>query len=498
MKVNKTNISHLKSNKFSGCMENLGRLLEHSADIIILINREGEIKYINPAAERILGYKPEELIGKPLFGFISPEKPDQLRDTVEMISGKKVPLINPIYIKIKHAKGSWIYLESILTDQLDNPDINGIVINSRDFTQHIAMQEALRDSRNFLTAIINNAGDPMYVKDGNQRWMLVNDAFCKFIGLKQDEILGKTDAEIFPKEGVDISFNNDTLAERKLANYEICFTDKNNKSRVVTARDSIYQDETGRNYIITILHDETGRKELEKEISYALKKEKELNEMRSNFISMISHEYRTPLTAILSSTELLELFGLELTEEEKQEHFERIKNSVDYMMSLVNDVLLSNRVESGGLEFNPSSFELISFCKDIVKNLIDNAKCKVELVSEPAIKEVVMDKKLLMYILANLLSNAVKYSFEGGTVEFFIRCSNDYVSFEIKDKGIGIRPEDHELLFEPFFRSTNVSHISGSGLGLPIVKKCVELHKGSIIFESSPGKGTKFIVRLPY
>ncbi len=255
------------------------------------------------------------------------------------------------------------------------------------------------------------------------------------------------------------------------------------------------------------------RKQAEGEIRKALAKEKELTELKSRFISMTSHEFRTPLTTILSSAELLERYSYKWTEEKKLTHLHRIQKSVKYMAKLLDDVLIIGKAEAGKLEFNPVPLDLGNFCRSLVEELQLNNTNQYQLVfttqgiGEQGIREVdhpplpaklpCMDEKLLRQILQNLLSNAIKYSPEGGTVEFTLQSLDELAVFQIRDRGIGIPTEDQQLLFETFHRATNVGTIPGTGLGLAIVKNCVDIHQGQIAVESEIGVGTTFIVTLP-
>ncbi|HEX2866244.1 MAG TPA: PAS domain S-box protein [Ignavibacteriales bacterium] len=474
-------------------------LVQHSTDMIGILDINGYVTYVSPAAKAITGKEPAEWLGKLLYTYIHPDDQGKIKGTVRrFIENPDLPPVK-ISLRLPSEGGRTIFLETILNGQLNNPAIKGIVCNSRDMTQHFALQEALRESRNFLNAIINRAGDPMIVKDNSHRYTLVNEAFCRLVGIPKEQLLGRTDFELPHKELAERMHEKDdyVINNGGIENFDVEFFDTQGKRHFIVTNETLYQDEKGEKYIIASIRDETRRKELEQEVNNALIKEKELSEMKSKFISMVSHEYRTPLTAILSSTELLELFGVDMTQDEKQEHIVKIKNSIDFLISMLNEVLLISRVESRRMEFNPSPFELISYCRELLKNVIDNSKCPIQVESDSIHRRVVMDKSLLRHILVNLLSNAVKYSPEGETVHLNVHCSGPVINFEIKDRGMGIPLEDQPRLFEPFFRASNVLHIAGSGLGLSIVRNCVELHKGNISFVSSLLEGTTFRVSLP-
>jgi PAS domain S-box-containing protein len=249
---------------------------------------------------------------------------------------------------------------------------------------------------------------------------------------------------------------------------------------------------------IWTLMDITERIRSEQEMRRALEREKELSELKSRFVAMTSHEFRTPLATILSSTELLEHYHDRLPQEEKAELMQSIKDSVDRMTRMLDDVLLIGKSEAGKLEFEPSTLDLNAFCESLVGEFMLNRPPGIELHASVGLcGSVYMDQKLLRHILGNLISNAIKYSPQGGKVEFEADCMDGQVRFRVSDQGIGIPAEDLPGLFETFRRARNVGNISGTGLGLAIVKKSVELHGGRIEVDSQLGKGTTFLVTIP-
>jgi signal transduction histidine kinase len=241
------------------------------------------------------------------------------------------------------------------------------------------------------------------------------------------------------------------------------------------------------------------RRRIEEELRKALAKEKELAELKSQFVSMASHEFRTPLTTILAAADGLHRYGQRMTPEQQLERVAKIRAQVRHMTELLDDVLVIGREESGKLRCVPERIDLPGLCQQLVSEVQATATATHRLVLSGrwSRREVLMDPKLLRQILGNLLTNAVKYSPDGGAVEIDVRSDGSMARFSVQDHGIGIDPGDRPRLFEPFHRGVNVGSISGSGLGLAITKKAVELHGGGIIVESTPGIGTKFVVTLP-
>ncbi|MDV2992623.1 MAG: Sensor histidine kinase WalK [Chroococcidiopsis sp. SAG 2025] len=234
------------------------------------------------------------------------------------------------------------------------------------------------------------------------------------------------------------------------------------------------------------------------EVEQALVKEKELSELKSRFVSMTSHEFRTPLTAILSSAELLEDYGAIWHEEKKRHHLQRIQTQVQHMTFLLNDVLVMGKAEAGKLEFQPTPIDLFQWCRSLVEEIQLITKThEIVFHSQGKAEIVQIDEKLLRHILTNLLSNAIKYSPTATEVNFDLIWKPNQLVFQVCDRGIGIPASDCKNLFDSFHRATNVGNIAGTGLGLAIVKKAVETHQGEIWFETQVGMGTKFIVAIP-
>ncbi len=243
----------------------------------------------------------------------------------------------------------------------------------------------------------------------------------------------------------------------------------------------------------------TEQKRIQEELAKALKAEQELNELKSRFISMASHEFRTPLSAILSSAILIGKQNEPGKEERREKHVARIRTHVKHLVVILNDFLSLSKLEEGMVQANPQNFELIQFCKILVDEMESTKKDGQTIQFKYAAVEieVFLDSKLLSHILINLISNALKYSNDGQEVVLQLKQEGKMVVFNITDKGIGIPEQEQENLFDRFFRATNATNIEGTGLGLNIVKQYAELMQGSVSFESKKGKGSTFMVQLP-
>jgi len=251
--------------------------------------------------------------------------------------------------------------------------------------------------------------------------------------------------------------------------------------------------------VILAVHDITPRRRAEQELLTALQREKELNEMKTRFVSTVSHEFRTPLSTILSSAELLRLYADKLDNKEKLDLLNGIEDSTKRMRRLLDEVLTLGRAESGVLQLRPSQIALSELCNKIVHELCIGEGKQHTIVFDDRFDRPTaeLDENLLRHILNNLLSNAIKYSATGTTVRLTLERRDDKVVLTVEDSGIGIPAEDLPHLFESFHRATNVQNRQGTGLGLAIVKKSVELHGGTITFDTKVDAGTQFIVELP-
>lgn len=236
-------------------------------------------------------------------------------------------------------------------------------------------------------------------------------------------------------------------------------------------------------------------------IEAALEQEKELNELKSRFVSIVSHEFRNPLNVILFSIDLLTHYEEQLTPEKKQTYFTRARDAVLRMHELLEKVLVIGKAEAGKLECHPAPLNVLKFCQELLEEIKAAPETQPVIVftaddctmTQPLY---LLDENLLRHILSNLLSNAIKYSPLDSEVEFTLTCEADTIIFCVRDRGIGIPIEDQVRLFDSFHRAGNVHKIPGTGLGLSIVKQCVDAHRGDIDVQSEVGAGSTFTVKL--
>lgn len=239
--------------------------------------------------------------------------------------------------------------------------------------------------------------------------------------------------------------------------------------------------------------------ESKKEVDLALEKEKELNNLKSRFISTASHEFRTPLATIMSSVSLAGKYAETMDKEKMMKHIERVKNSVNHLTDILNDFLSLDKLEEGVVVANPENIYLNAAINEIIEEMKGIAKAGQKLIYSGLLNndQIFIDKRILKNILLNLISNAIKYSNENTLIEIKVKRDFDFLEIDIKDQGIGIPLKDQIHIFERFYRANNSGNVQGTGLGLNIVRKYVEILKGEIKFKSIPEKGTTFTLKFP-
>ncbi|OLP18038.1 hybrid sensor histidine kinase/response regulator [Leptolyngbya sp. 'hensonii'] len=237
----------------------------------------------------------------------------------------------------------------------------------------------------------------------------------------------------------------------------------------------------------------------EAEALRALEQEKELNRLKSEFVSMVSHDFRSPLTTIQGFAELLRCSGQVPDLETVNHYVDKIDVAVEHLLCLLDEILLLGSIEAGKLQYQPMTIDLKSFCQELIETLqvSTNSSHQICFTCTGNSTQAEMDTLLLQQIFTNLLSNAIKYSPTAGQINLNLECSEMLAIVQIRDQGIGIPLENQPHLFDAFYRCHNVGQIKGTGLGLAVVKRCVEAHQGYITVESQEGMGTTFTVTLP-
>ena len=241
------------------------------------------------------------------------------------------------------------------------------------------------------------------------------------------------------------------------------------------------------------------RKKAEDDAKIALEKERELNELKSKFVSLASHEFRTPLSTIMSSASLISQYKDRSELEKVEKHVQRIKSSVGHLITILNDFLSLGKLEEGKVEIMDETIELKGFFSEIEEELKATLKSgqQIKVGFDPNLDTIESDSSILRNILFNLISNASKYSPDDRSIYVNCTLGNDKINFSVRDEGIGIPENEFKHIFERFYRASNAGQIQGTGLGLNIVKRYAELLGGKISFTSQYGTGSTFTISIP-
>ncbi|RUT02121.1 hypothetical protein DSM106972_061960 [Dulcicalothrix desertica PCC 7102] len=413
----------------------------------------------------------------------------------------------------------WQSIDELITKPLEKRELHArieILLRSRQLSlelyatniklqQEIAEREQalslLRQSELRFRRIVQSSIVGIVIADFNGNIYEANDTFLQIIGYTRQDLeagniswIEMTPSEYLP---LDEQAIEQIKATGDYTVYEKQYIRKDG-SRIPVLVGAIQIEPEQPNTIAFIL-DITERKIAELETQKALEQERELNQLKSRFVSMVSHEFRNPLNIIQGYTALLEKQGAGWSQEKQAEVLQKIRKSVNNVVGLLDDVLVISKGEITSQAFNPTIINVKQFCQNLVAEmqLVANPKHQILLLAPEQEIQVNLDEKALQQIITNLLSNAIKYSPQGGDILFELAYYDKAITFKIEDKGIGISTEDQQKLFESFYRAKNVGNIPGTGLGLAIVKQAVELHQGEINVTSNLGTGTTFTITIP-
>lgn len=479
-------------NSLRESQERYRAVVEQTSEGLFLVDVDTKrILEANPAFQKLLGYTLAEMLELTLYDVVALD-PETIDRRAEQVLWEKHFFISEV--QHHHKNGSLVEAE-VNVNLISYGDKQVFCIVAHDIAERKQAEEALQRSFATNRALLNAIPDLIFriSRDG----IFVNFKAPKDSNLpvSPEKFMGKNLYEVLPLEVAE-SFMGCVegalqTSKVQILEFQLPANDtwQDYEARiVVSAKDEV----------MAIVRDITERKRAEVDIQNALAKEKELGELKSRFVTMTSHEFRTPMATILSSTELLEHYSHRWSEEKKLGHLQRIQSAIKQMTGLLNDVLLVGKAEAGKLEFKPVPLDFVQFCRDLVEEIqLTTSNHTIAFQAQATDTHACMDEKILRHILTNLLSNAIKYSPQSSTVHFDIVCNWDTATFQVQDEGIGIPVEDQAQLFNSFHRASNVGNISGTGLGLAIVKKSVDLHGGSIAVQSKLGAGTTFTVTLP-
>lgn len=500
---------------------------------IFIIDPDGYVISWNKGAEKIKGYKASEIIGRHFSVFYTSEEVENGKPKINLEKARQAGRFETGGWRVR--KDSSMFWANVVLTALkdDSGSIIGFGKVTRDMTRRRNYEEKINELNKELEARLKKSrSETMDYKHAieessivavtNQKGVItyVNDNFCKISKYSREELIGH-DHRIINSGYHSKEFIRDlwiTIANGQIWKGELKNKAKDGSFYWVDTTIVPFMNEKGKPYqYMAIRSDITKRKlaeeriikineELENavrertvELTEALEHSKELSETKSRFVSMASHEFRTPLTSILSSAGLIDNYKTTEQHEKRSKHVERIKFSVRTLTDILNDYLSLDKLEQGKVEAKNCDFNLRELIQEAMEEMDGMLKKKrqsfVYLDKGPI--ELQQDKKILHHILLNLLSNAIKYSGEEKEIYITVEVKDEHVSIAVRDEGIGIPLDAQNELFNKFFRAKNTTDVQGTGLGLNIVKKYVEIIKGTISFSSQENKGSTFTIQIP-
>ena len=506
--------------------------LEVAIDCIVTIDTKGLVLDWNPAAERTFGWSREEAMGREMAELIIPHElrsrhrqglQRAVGNSDNRIIGQRVELSAlhrdghtfPVELAINRVETGGVpiftgFIRDITKRRSAEAEI--LALNAdlerrvEEAVSELRLQTVqLRESTQALErfkAVTDATSDMVCITTLDAKMIYMNPSGKEIIGFGDEDITGMSYHEFATPEFIAQSEHGGFQTAMEHGFWEADVTMKHRSGRVVPLSFvgiGIRSADGTPIHFGGIARDITARLEMEQQLRDSLDQERSINQMKTNFVNLVSHEFRTPLGVIMSSTEILSKYFERLPVELRQEHLNDVLEATRRMGALMEEVLLLARADAGRLDCKPELLELADFCHVLAEDVSAGTaqKCPIELTVESSEASAKGDPALLRHIFTNLLSNAVKYSPAGVPVRFTATRIGNEAVLEVIDSGMGIPEADMQLLFTAFHRGNNVSETAGTGLGLVIVKRCVELHGGTIEVRSVVGKGSTFSVRLP-
>lgn len=472
------------------------------------LKHDNPIIYFNSAFQKLTGYTDKEILNRNCR-FLQGKDRNQaplikLRKCIKKGQSCQATLRN--YKKDGSMFWNDLYIFPIT-------DGNGIVTNFIGVQNDVTFRKNAEAERHHLASIFDESLNEIYVFDAKTlKFINVNFGAQKNLGYSLEALKNMTPLDINPSEN-EIKFREtiDVLLKSNVEKIEFESIHKRKDGTTYPVEVHLQLSNLNeRNVFIAIVLDTTDRKNYTKELEnkvekrtqqlkVALEKEKELSVLKTNFLSLVSHEFRTPLSAILTSSELLSKYKLEDQQEKREKYINTIIDKVNFLNNTINDFLSVEKLETGKVNYNFNNLDLSKVVNEVVygANMLLKEGQKIKYPENIDDLQLYQDEKIIHLILTNLLYNAIKYSPEKSTIDLQIKQDTKNTTVTIKDDGIGIPDEDQKNIFKRYFRAQNVLNIQGTGIGLNIVKSHLNNLGGTIYFESEEHKGTTFIITFP-
>ena len=483
-------------------LERLSLVASKTNNAVFIMDKIGKTVWVNKSVERMTGYSESELIGKTPGELLQGKDTDAgVIDRMSKKLEKHLPVSGIIKNYRKDGSVFWVNLD--IAPVFKNNRIENFIAIGIDITELIHAREAEKDKvvleqqQKLFNSIAKNFPDGIIgVLDKNLQYVFVGGSEIKKLGLTPETFIG---ARIFDHLSDKSNSTSEPYLKRAVAGEPVVFeTEMLGQIYSVNAV-PLPGDDGMRNEVLIVLYNVTEQKRSEENVKKALIQQMELNELKSKFVAIASHEFRTPLSTILSSTFLISKYIQSQDTAKSEKHIERIEMAVHTLTDILNDFLSLGRIEDGKVENNIVEFDVTDFCDSLKEELQPNLKKGQSIIYRHTGEKdsFLLDRRHLRNVLVNLLSNASKYSGEGAIIWLNSVIKNGQLEFSIRDEGIGIPASDQPRLFQTFFRANNAIHIQGTGMGLHIVKRFLDIMGGTIHFTSEENKGSTFVIQFP-
>jgi len=490
--------------------ESYRALIENSSDIIQIIDSEGIIRYLSPSVEGMLGYKPEELIGRRSVDIVHPDDLQAVaRDFEEAFHNPGVPVVTEC--RCKHKDGTWRVLEGTGTNYLNRPGINGFLSNLHDTTGRHRAEEALKESEERHRNIIENASDTITVHSLDGTYVSLNRAFEATTGWSDEEWIGRPFSSIVHPEDLPLALKMFDVASSQ--GLEALHTPTLEVRILCKSGDYVLLEITGTPYIrngelvgfVAVGHDITQRKQAEERLQAAYEQEKKVRReledearIRVEFLRALVHELKTPVTSVMASSDLL---TMELPKGPLLDIARNLRRGAENLDKRIDELLDLARGELGLLQLNCLPVEPLPLLRQVVDDMapvVSSHGHRLVLEVPPNLPTIWGNEGRLRQVMFNLINNADKFSRAGGLVTLRARTRDSMVIVEVQDTGEGISEEQHKRLFNAYDRLLDDrERMSGLGIGLALCKVFVELHGGQIWVRSKKGEGSTFSFSVP-
>lgn len=472
------------------------------------LRHDNPVIYFNEAFQNLTGYSDTEILNhncRFLQGKDKNQAPlKKLREAIKKGESCQATLRN--YKKDGSMFWNDLYVFPIANNK-------GVVTNFIGIQNDVTLRKNSEEERNHLATILNESLNEIYVFDVDTlKFINVNYGAQKNIGYSLKELKSMTPLDIKPKDNkIEFRRTIDVLLNKNVEKVEFETIHKRKDGTEYPVEVHLQLSKLGEKEVfVAIILDITDRKnyttKLEKKVEertqqlkVALSKEKELNELKTKFLSLVSHEFKTPLSGILTSSQLLSKYQLTEHQDKRDKHLKTITDKVHFLNNILNDFLSIEKLETGKVNYKFSHFKLSKVVNEVVYNANMLLKEGQQIKYPENIDDLSLyqDEKIIQVIFFNLLYNAIKYSSEGTTVDLQIKQDKILTTLIVKDEGIGIPEKDQKSIFERYFRAENVINTQGTGIGLNIVKSHLENLGGTICFESEEGVGSTFTITFP-